>query len=215
MSETWHWLAEHALCLSLAPPPDVLTQRRLLAMAAQLRGTPGLVDAVPGLHNLTLMTDAARLPPADLEALARRAWRTARPARETLRERALRVRYGGAEGPDLADCAGRSGMDIEAFVAAHAGARYEVACLGFLPGFAYLLGLPEALQQPRRASPRLQVPAGSVAIGGAQTGLYPIESPGGWQLIGRCMQPLFDARLEPPCWLLPGDSVRFEPEDHA
>ena len=106
-------------------------------------------------------------------------------------------------------------MDIEAFVAAHAGARYEVACLGFLPGFAYLLGLPEALQQPRRASPRLQVPAGSVAIGGAQTGLYPIESPGGWQLIGRCMQPLFDARLEPPCWLLPGDSVRFEPEDHA
>lgn len=211
MNAHWHWPSETSLCLSLPPPPDALTQRRLLAMAAELRGTVGLLELVPGLHNLTLFADPARLPPAELEALARAAWRRARPWREALRERRLRVHY---DGPDLAQAAAHAGLTPARFVEAHAAPRYEVACLGFLPGFAYLLGLPTELAQPRLATPRSLVPAGAVAIGGQQTGVYPQASPGGWKLIGRVdvqVQPLFDPAADPPAWLLPGDALRFEP----
>lgn len=206
MTPQWHWASEHALCLSLPPPLDPLPQRRLLAMAAQLRGVDGLLDAVPGLHNLTLVADPERLPPARLEALARKAWSSARPWRDAPRERRLPVRY---DGPDLPAAAARAELSVAAFIEAHAAPRYEVACLGFLPGFPYLMGLPPRLAQPRLATPRPRVPAGSVAIGGAQTGVYPQESPGGWVLIGRTAQPLMAPGPEP--WLLPGDALRFEP----
>lgn len=211
MSPQWHWVGEAALCLSLPPPPDALTQRRLLAMAAALRGTPGLLDRVPGLHSLTLFADPAQLAPAALENLARAAWRSARPWREAPRERRLRVRY---DGPDLAQAAAHAGLTPAQFTEAHAAPRYEVACIGFLPGFAYLLGLPPALAQPRLATPRPRVPAGALAIGGQQTGVYPQASPGGWRLIGSVdlqAQPLFDPGADPPSWLLPGDALRFEP----
>ncbi len=85
--------------------------------------------------------------------------------------------------------------------------------LGFAPGFPYLLGLDAALHVPRRADPRTRVPAGSVAIGGAQTGIYPRELPGGWNLIGRTPQVLFDPERDPPCLLAPGDRVRFRAID--
>ena len=91
--------------------------------------------------------------------------------------------------------------------------EYRVAMLGFAPGFPHLLGLDPALHMPRRAQPRLRVPAGSVAIGGAQTGIYPRELPGGWQLIGRTPLRLFDAQLDPPSLLAPGDRVRFRTID--
>lgn len=211
MSPSWHWGSETALVLSLPPPPDPLTQRRLLAMASQLRGHPGLLDVVPGLHSLTLYADPAQLAPTALEGLARSTWQRARPWREASRERRLQVRY---DGPDLAQAASQAGLTPAQFVEAHAAARYEVACIGFLPGFAYLLGLPPALAQPRLATPRLQVPAGAVAIGGTQTGVYPQASPGGWRLIGQVdvqAQPLFDPTAHPPSWLLPGDALRFEP----
>lgn len=209
--ETWSWRGERQLELSLPGPVEPLVQRRLLAMAAALRGEPGLVDVVPGLHSLTLIADLQRVAPARLEASARRAWQRAQPARATRAERRLAVRYGGAAGPDLAHAAATLGWSEAAVIEAHAAPRYEVACLGFLPGFAYLLGLPAALALPRREQPRLRVPAGSVGIGGAQTGIYPLDSPGGWQLIGHCAQPLFDPLADPPSWLLPGDFVRFEP----
>ncbi|MFY7949981.1 MAG: 5-oxoprolinase subunit B family protein, partial [Gemmatimonas sp.] len=193
------------------PPLAALRGRRVVvvrdtAMAAQLRGVDGLLDAVPGLHNLTLVADPARLPPARLESLARKAWSQSKPWREAPREHCLPVRY---DGPDLPAAAARAGLSVAAFTEAHAAPRYEVACLGFLPGFPYLMGLPARLAQPRLATPRLNVPAGSVAIGGAQTGVYPQDSPGGWVLIGRTTQPLMASAREP--WLLPGDALRFEP----
>lgn len=211
MTLCWHWVGESALCLALPPPPDPLTQRRLLNMAQALRAAPGVVDVAPGLHNLTVFADAARLPPPALEALARRAWQRARPAREVLREHRVPVRYGGQAGPDLMDAAAHAGLSAAQFIEAHAAPRYEVACLGFLPGFAYLTGLPSALEQPRRATPRARVAAGSVGIGGLQTGIYPLASPGGWQLIAHTALRLFDPQREPPSLLLPGDALRFEP----
>jgi KipI family sensor histidine kinase inhibitor len=119
------------------------------------------------------------------------------------------VCYGGECGPDIAAVAEHAGLLRDAVIARHTAAEYTVAMLGFAPGFPYLLGLDPSLQMPRRATPRTRVPAGSVAIGGAQTGIYPRELPGGWHLIGRTPLVLFDPQRELPCLLAPGDRVRF------
>ena len=116
------------------------------------------------------------------------------------------VRYGG---PDLDDVARLAGMTADEVIVLHSGAEYVVYFLGFSPGFPYLGGMPEALATPRLASPRLRVPAGSVAIGGSQTGIYPVASPGGWRIIGRTPLELFRADREPPALLAMGDRVRF------
>ena len=121
------------------------------------------------------------------------------------------VCYGGAYGPDLDEIAKRLGMSAERAVSLHAGAEYTVAMVGFAPGFPYLAGLPQELASPRRDAPRLSVPAGSVAIGGAQTGIYSFETPGGWNIIGRTPLPLFRPDRDPPALLEPGVRVRFEP----
>lgn len=121
------------------------------------------------------------------------------------------VCYGGDGGPDLDVVAEHARLSRDDVIARHTAAEYTVAMLGFAPGFPYLLGLDPALHIPRRATPRTRVPAGSVAIGGAQTGIYPRELPGGWNLIGRTPRVLFDPRREPPALLAPGNRVRFRP----
>jgi len=121
------------------------------------------------------------------------------------------VVYGGEAGPDLAACAERSGLSRETFAALHSEALYTVEMMGFAPGFPYLSGLDEKLRQPRLDSPRPKVPAGSVGIAGARTGVYPTDSPGGWQLIGRTAIPLFRPGNEAPFLLAPGDDVKFVP----
>ncbi|NTV88316.1 MAG: 5-oxoprolinase subunit PxpB [Burkholderiaceae bacterium] len=123
----------------------------------------------------------------------------------------IAVEYGGAAGPDLAALAERAGMDRVTYISSHAAVEYTVAFLGFQPGFPYLHGLPDALHAPRRATPRVRVAAGSVAIGGAYCGIYPAGGPGGWQIIGRTATVLFDPACEVPALLMPGDRVRFVP----
>jgi KipI family sensor histidine kinase inhibitor len=123
----------------------------------------------------------------------------------------IAVRYGGPDGPDLDEVAAAHDLRATDVVELHTSATYRVLFLGFAPGFAYLGGLPSALVTPRRASPRERVPAGSVAIAGEQTGIYPLAMPGGWNLIGRTETVLFDpARIE-PALLSPGAVVRFVP----
>lgn len=121
----------------------------------------------------------------------------------------IRVRYGGADGPDLVAVAAHCGLSEEEVIERHAGAVYRVGFMGFSPGFGYLVGLPEALATPRLSSPRTRVPAGSVGIAGMQTGVYPQATPGGWRLIGRTDAVMFDAEREPPSLLRVGDVVRF------
>jgi KipI family sensor histidine kinase inhibitor len=123
----------------------------------------------------------------------------------------IATRYGGPDGPDLAEVAERLGRSLAEVVALHAGRVYVVHMLGFSPGFAYLGTLPRALAVPRRGVPRTHVPAGSVAIAARQTGVYPIASPGGWNLIGRTEAVLWDPQREPPTPLGPGRRVRFVP----
>jgi KipI family sensor histidine kinase inhibitor len=121
------------------------------------------------------------------------------------------VRYGGDDGPDLPQVAEHAGVSESALIELHAAPLYRVAMLGFAPGFPYLLGLDARLAMPRLEVPRLHVPAGSVGIGGEQTGIYPQAGPGGWRLIGRTSLSLFDPASERPTLLRPGDRLRFVP----
>ena len=121
------------------------------------------------------------------------------------------VCYEGEMAPDLGDVAELSGRTVEEVIRLHSGTEYLVYFLGFSPGFPYLGDLPKELATPRLKTPRLRVPAGSVAIGGSQTGVYPVDSPGGWRLIGRTPLPLFSPEKDPPTLLQMGDRVRFIP----
>jgi KipI family sensor histidine kinase inhibitor len=126
------------------------------------------------------------------------------------RVRTIPVAYGGTDGPDLADVAALSGLPEEEVIALHLATELRVLFLGFAPGFAYLGDLPEALRVPRLATPRTRTRAGSVAIAGPMSGIYPADLPGGWRVIGRTAITLFDPERDPPAFLAPGDSVRFE-----
>ena len=123
------------------------------------------------------------------------------------------VRYGGQFGPDLKDLADNLNLSVEDIVEIHSQATYTVYFIGFQPGFPYLGGLSEQLFFPRHAVPRTKVPAGSVGIGGEQTGIYPFESPGGWQLLGQTDTALFDLNQDPPTLLQAGDTLKFIPID--
>lgn len=110
---------------------------------------------------------------------------------------------------DLDDVARRAGLDPKEVIAIHSGSEYRVHCIGFTPGFPFLGGLPPKLATPRRETPRTEIPAGSVGIGGKQTGIYPVQSPGGWNIIGRTPLRLFDPQRNPPVLLRAGNRVRF------
>jgi len=122
------------------------------------------------------------------------------------------VRYGGRDGPDLGWVAERVGMSADEVIAAHSAPTYVVYMLGFMPGFCYLGDLPERLAVERLPTPRLALPAGAVAIGGRQTGVYSLDnSPGGWRWIGRTPVRMWDPRRERPFLVAPGDEVQFVP----
>jgi 5-oxoprolinase (ATP-hydrolysing) subunit B len=127
------------------------------------------------------------------------------------REIVIPVAYGGSAGPDLAEVAARTGLGEDEVVRLHSSVDYRVLVVGFAPGFAYLGPLPDRLELPRRAEPRVRVPAGSVAIAGRQTGVYPLATPGGWHIVGRTDVRLWDPSADPPALLRPGDRVRFVP----
>lgn len=218
-------LGETHLLLRFGTRIDAALNAQVHAAADMLRAVelPGLIDIIPAYATLALHYDVAFWTGRN----GMPAWRHladtldavfATPPRyeaEAHAAMAIPVCYGGDCGPDLEAVAAHCRMTPDEVVARHQAGDYRVAMIGFAPGFAYLLGLDAALHMPRRASPRLRVPAGSVAIGGAQTGIYPSELPAGWQIIGRTPLTLFDAERDPPCLLAPGDQVRFEAIDAA
>lgn len=218
-------LGETALLLRFGEglDPAINAHVHAAAFAVRTARLPGLIDIVPAYATLALRYEPAAWvdangvqPWRNLEA-AVRAVLAAPPAQASIAPRALEIPvcYGGDFGPDLALLAEHAGLEPGEVIERHTAATYTVAMIGFAPGFPYLFGLDPALHMPRRASPRTHVPAGSVAIGGAQTGIYPSDLPGGWQLIGRTPLALFDARRDPPSLLLPGDRVRFVAIDAA
>jgi len=187
-------------------------QQVLRLMNAVAEMPAGIYNLHPAFASVLVDFDPRRRTHAEIEALVRE--RMSSQAAVALPESRLveiPVSYGGADGPDLEDVARHTGLDAARVVERHAAAEYRVYFLGFSPGFPYLGGLPAELATPRLPVPRKRVPAGSVAIGGAQTGVYPMESPGGWRLIGRTALRLFDPAAEPPALLRMGDRVRFTP----
>ena len=183
---------------------DDLAGVHRLAAAVRTARLAGVVDVVPG-YRTVLVTTSDPDALADVRgALPALALPDVHSARGRLVE--VPVVYDGADLPEVCRL---TGLTSEEVVARHTAVEYVVAFLGFTPGFPYLVGLDPALHVPRRATPRTAVPAGAVGLAGDQTGVYPIASPGGWQLIGRTDAVLFDPRRDPPALLAPGDRLRF------
>lgn len=196
--------------------PELNAQVQALAADLTQKPLSGVLETVPSYSSLAVIMEprfAAIEGAADelTAALHDRLQKLKMSERAAGRLITIPVCYGGADGPDLEEVAERTGLPVDEVIARHSGAEYRVAMLGFLPGFPYLMGLDPRLAVGRKETPRVRVPAGSVAIGGSQTGVYPCESPGGWQLIGRTQVSLFDASARAPALLAPGDRVRFRP----
>lgn len=204
-----HSLGDAALVCELPAPATLVQQQQIWALAREARQWPAVQEVLPGMNNLTLLFDPLQVDAAELEIQVLAAWPQLDAAAIEGRTIEIPVAYGGEHGPDLGDVAAHTGLTPAEVVRRHSAGEYVVYLLGFLPGFAFMGGLAPELATPRRTEPRVAVPARSVGIGGAQTGIYPVVSPGGWQLIGRTSLALFDPSAEEPTLLRAGDRVRF------
>lgn len=201
----------------LPAPFSLEKQAYLWALARRLRLLQGerealLEEVVVGMNNVSLFFKPHRLDLEFWQKCVQEVWQAVLAEEEVDDGRVLEipVKYGGAWGEDLFEVASFHKITPEEVVRLHSEALYTVFMIGFQPGFPYLGGLPEILHTPRRKTPRVRVPQGSVGIGGSQTGIYPFASPGGWQLIGHSDVVLFDAQNEKaPTFLRAGDKVRF------
>lgn len=212
-------LGDRAVTITLGDTIDLATHRRVRAVSAALdaRRPAGVVDQAPAFASVTVHYDPARVAGnratspydrliAELDALLSQVHDDDLPPPQLVE---IPVCYGGELGPDLDDVARQHQLTPQDVIDLHSGAEYLVYMVGFMPGFAYMGGLPAQLATPRRATPRTAVPAGTVGIGGSQTGVYPLESPGGWNLIGRTPVKIFDIAREPATLLTTGDHARF------
>src|SRR5262245_4794530 len=218
-------LGDSAVMITLGNAIDEETHRLVRAASSRIRGDPppGFVDLVPAYVSIvvhydpTVASHGSDATPHERVVTCLRDRLAGLDIGELPAPRLIEIPvcYGGELGPDLDDVARTHGLAPEAVVELHAGAEYLVYMIGFMPGFAYLGGLPERIVTPRRTTPRTAVPAGTVGIGGRHTGVYPLVSPGGWNLIGRTPAKIFDIGREEPTLLDTGDRVRFRPISRA
>jgi KipI family sensor histidine kinase inhibitor len=203
---------DSAVVLRLGDRIDPAINARALAIARELArdADASVRDIVVGYASVTVYFDPLRAEPEAVEERLRRAAAHRRQSKISPGSRVIvPVRYGGEEGPDLPELAAFAGCSADEVVTIHTAREYRVFMIGFLPGFPYMGVVDERIAMPRRETPRLAVPAGSVGIAGLQTGVYPVRSPGGWRLIGRTDLTLFDPAAERPTLVQPGDTVRF------
>jgi len=206
-------LGDSAITIVLGAERSTELLNRVHATAAAL-GAERLAevqDIVPAYLGVAVFYDSLQASFSDVAAklLAICDRRTASTAEsDKIREHKIPVTYDGA---DLAQVSASTGLSVDEVIARHSSRLYSVDLLGFVPGFAYLSELDSALQLPRRSQPRPRVPAGSVAIAGAQTAVYSLDTPGGWHIIGRTDRVMFDPSRDPPALLSAGDMVRFVP----
>lgn len=202
-----HPFGEAAALVELDGPIEAQALASSLARAE----IPWLVGAVPGLSSLLVEYDPLIVDAAGVEReLRARLGLLPSVTRKPGRRRTIPVVYGGEFGPDLEEVAAQSRLTAGELIGLHAATELRVLFDGFAPGFAYLGDLPDAIRAARLATPRPRTPRGSVAIAGSMSGIYPADLPGGWRVIGRTPVELFDARRDPPAYLIPGDTVRFE-----
>ncbi|GGA26555.1 5-oxoprolinase subunit PxpB [Paenibacillus physcomitrellae] len=223
-----HLLGDSGLVIKFGESIELETHKRIRQLSEYLEHHPftGMTEYVPAFTTVTIYYDPWKVAaePASADGEVRRPpfeivkaavlnlllelkdTETAPP--DTVR---IPVCYGGDLGPDLQEVAATNGLTEEEVISFHCSGEYLVYMLGFAPGFAYLGGMSSRIATPRRQTPRLAIPAGTVGIAGEQTGVYPIETPGGWQLIGKTPIRLFVPERTPPTVLKAGDLVRFYP----
>ena len=196
--------------------PAINRRVRELFLAVEQAAIPGVVDLVPTYRSLLVCYDPLALTLANLqkqllELDARRGDLALTPPQVI----EIPTFYGGEAGPDLGFVAQHNGLTEQEVIQIHSGTDYLVYMMGFSPGFPYLGGMSNRIATPRLTTPRTVIPAGSVGIAQQQTGIYPVQSPGGWQLIGRTPVRLFDPERRPPVLVEAGDYLRFVPIDLA
>jgi KipI family sensor histidine kinase inhibitor len=208
--------AESALLVDFGPHlgKDVSLALEGIGKHLEMSSLKGFKEYIPALSSITIFYDPLELPREELVAKVEALCAAERLVSIFPRTWEIPVAYGGDGGPDLKDIAERAGLEEDEIVKLHSGLLYHVYMLGFLPGFAYLGDLEERLQFPRRSTPRPRVRAGSVAIASDMTAIYPLESPGGWHLIGYTPVILWDMAREEKPLFRPGDRVRFKPIGH-
>lgn len=208
-------LGERAVVLELEPPVSLASQQRIWGLSQRLQANETVLEVITGMNNITLILRDPQQNALNAIERLQRWWEESDAQIPESRLVEIPVIYGGSVGPDLQVVADHAGMTPQQVVELHSSNDYVVYFIGFQPGFPYLGGLDERLHTPRRAEPRVVVPAGSVAIGGSQTGLYPLDTPGGWQLIGQARIDLFNPQQQPPTLLRPGNTVRFVPQQEG
>ena len=216
-------LSEYALTVEYGHEISSTLSRQVLNLDAWLRKKPfpGFQATVPAYATLSIYYDPHQVIRSPLRGVSGfdkvasyvRSLLPTIPdaAEQPCRHVVIPVCYGGSFGPDLPAMAASHQLSVQDVIDLHSRGSYYVYMMGFIPGFAYLGGLPDILTTPRRPLPRPAVSAGSVGIAGNQTGIYPLESPGGWQIIGRTPLTLFNARRSEPALLQSGDQVSFKP----
>ena len=208
---------DRALVVEFGDRVDRGLSERVLRLDAIIRSNPpaGIVETVPTFRSLAIYYDPLLTSRGELQSAIVPLLDLGDKPRAGARLWQVPVCYEGEFAPDLAEVARLTGLTPKKVVALHSGTRFHVYMLGFLPGFPYMGDLPPQLALPRRADPRLRVPAGSISIATSLTAIYPYESPGGWHLIGATPIRMFDSERPKPALFAPGDAVTFQPIDTA
>jgi KipI family sensor histidine kinase inhibitor len=201
-----------ALVIEFGDRIDFDLNARVLRLSALVRASsiPGIVETVPTFRSLMVHYDPLGIDSATLIAAVGKLLDSHHEVPKPVKQWRIPACYALSHAPDLEEVAQRTGLSAEELVRIHSGTRFHIYMIGFVPGFPYMGNLPEPLVLPRRVDPRIRVPPGSIAIAGNMTAIYPLESPGGWHLIGATPIRLFDLRQPRPALLSPGDTVRFE-----
>jgi inhibitor of KinA len=202
-----------ALVIEFGSSVDRRVSGQVLALAQKIAAAavPGVVETVPTFRSLMVHYDPLRVAHADLVRRLTPMLDALEPSERAGRRWRVPTCYHESLGLDVAEVAARTRLSVEQVVERHSATTFHVYMMGFLPGFPYLGDLPAELELPRRDSPRIKVPSGSIAIAMRQTAIYTLESPGGWHVLGRTPAPLWDLRRDPPAPLAAGDNVTFQP----
>ena len=207
-------VGESSICIEFGPGIDPRINQKAINLAGRLERLkwPEILDVVPAYSSVTVYVNPLRINRMVLiSRLKEAADIGSDEAVDALRAHKVPVAYGGGFGPDLETVAEMNGVSSDEVIRIHTGIRFRVYMLGFMPGLPYCGIVPEKIRAPRLSSPRTRIPAGSVGIAGAQTGIYPMESPGGWRLIGRTPLTLFDPKANQDTMFrfAAGDSIEF------
>ncbi len=216
-------LSDHAIVIELGTEihPDIHQKIQAITALLDASHLEWLIEYIPSFTSVTVFYDlvvAAKLSERDIQPydfvyqqLQKLLMNSLPPVNERSRIIQIPVCYDEQFGPDLPFVAAHNNLTREEVINIHCSGRYIVYMIGFAPGFPYLGGMSKTISAPRKSVPRLQIPAGTVGIAGTQTGIYPLETPGGWQLIGRTPIPLFQPMKQPPSLLRAGNRIHFTP----